>query len=120
MDERTRELLERMREERARLDKEEDRKDDEKRDDVKKDEELKDDDKKVDEKKDEGKKDGGKTDDTTTRGKRGFGGPGGRGALDYKAYSPDRKRFVFAQKFNLYLADEGKEAEAVQLTTDGE
>jgi dienelactone hydrolase len=118
MDDRTRELLlERMREERDRMDREEDRKDD-----IKKDDELKDDEKKVDEKVDE-KKDDGKKDTTTTRGKRGFGGPtgpGGRGTLDYKAYSPDRKRFVFAQKFNLYLADETKEAEAVQLTTDGE
>src|SRR4029078_6980860 len=33
--------------------------------------------------------------------------------------SPDRKRFVFAQNHNLFLADEGKEAEATQLTTDG-
>ena len=118
MDDRTRELLlERMREERDRIDREEDRKDD-----IKKDDELRDDEKKVDEKVDE-KKDEGKKDETTTRGKRGFGGPGGpggRGTLDYKVYSPDHKRFVFAQKFNLYLADEGKEAEAVQLTTDGE
>jgi len=123
MDDRTREIFERMREERERLDKEEDRKDD-----LKKDEELKDEEKKldekVDEKKDEGKKEEGKKDGTTTGRKRGFGGPpggaGGRGPTDYKAYSPDRKKFVFAQKFNLYLADEGKESEAVQLTTDGE
>jgi dipeptidyl-peptidase 4 len=38
----------------------------------------------------------------------------------YKSYSPDRKRYAFVSKFNLYLAEEGKEAEAVQLSTDGE
>lgn len=38
----------------------------------------------------------------------------------YKNYSPDRKRFAFVNKNNLFLADEGKESEAVQLTTDGE
>src|SRR5262249_35498645 len=100
MDDRMREFLERQREERDRLQKEDDRKDEERKDDVKKDEEE-------------------KKDDTTTEGKKGFG-PGGRGGSDYKAYSPDRKRYVFAQKHNLYLAEEGKEAEAVQLTTDGE
>jgi dipeptidyl-peptidase 4 len=98
MDDRTREFLERMREERDRIDREQDRKDDEIKDDVKKDEE---------------KKDDGKAEEK----KGGFRRPGG---FDYKAYSPDRKRFVFAQKHNLYLAEEGKEAEAVQLTTDGE
>lgn len=103
MDDRMREFLERQREERERLLKEDDRKDEDR-----KDEERKDDVKKDEEKKDDG---------TVEGKKRGFGG---RGGLDYKAYSPDRKRFVFAQKHNLYLADEGKEAEAVQLTTDGE
>src|SRR5262249_31153920 len=102
MDDRTREFLERMREERNRLDREEDRKDDELRDDVKKD----------DEKKDDEKKDDGKVEEK----KGGFR----RSPTDYKVYSPDRKRYVFAQKHNLYLADEGKEAEATQLTTDGE
>jgi dipeptidyl-peptidase-4 len=112
MDDRTREFLERMREERDRIDREEDRKDEERKDDVKKDEG----------KKDEGKKDG----TTTTRGKRGiggggrFGGPGGGSGGDYRTFSPDKKRFVFAQKHNLFLAEEGKEAEAVQLTTDGQ
>src|SRR5262245_48190639 len=119
MDDRTREFLERMREERERMDREEDRKDEERKDDVKRDEE---------EKKDEVKKDDTKKDDTSTRGKRGFGGgrfgaggPGGPGGLggDYRAFSPDRKRFVFAQKHNLFLAEAGKEADAVQLTTDG-
>ena len=111
MDDRTRECMERMREERDRLEKEDDRKDD-----VKKDEEKKDDEKKDEEKKDDGK-------GRTRHGPQGRVPPrpvGGFGRGDYKAYSPDRKRYVFAQKHNLYLADEGKEAEAVQLTTDGE
>src|SRR5829696_3063407 len=121
MDDRTREFLERMREERERVDREEDRKDEERKDDVKKDE----DEKKDEEKKEDGKKEDGKKDDTTTRGKRGIGGgrirgggPGGFGG-DYRAFSPDRKRYVFAQKHNLFLAEAGKEAEAIQLTTDG-
>ena len=37
----------------------------------------------------------------------------------YKAQSPDKKKYVYAMKHNLYLAEEGKEAEAVQLTKDG-
>ena len=65
------------------------------------------------------KKDEEKKDDDQGRGKA-KRGLGGRRRLDYKAYSPDRKRYVFAQKHNLYLAEEGKEAEAVQLTNDGE
>jgi dipeptidyl-peptidase 4 len=96
-DERTREILERQREERERLEKEDDRKDDVKKEDVKKDE-------KKDETKTEAKK------DTPRR----------MGFLDYKAYSPDRKRYVYVQNHNLYLAEDGKEAEATQLTTDGE
>lgn len=96
MDERTREFLERQREERERLQKD----DEDRKDELKKDDEE-------------------KKDDTTIEGKKGLG-PGGRGGFDYKAYSPDRKRYVFAQKYNLYLAEEGKETEAVQLTTDGE
>jgi dipeptidyl aminopeptidase/acylaminoacyl peptidase len=115
MDDRTREMLERMREERERIDKEEDRKDDDRKDD----EDRKDDDRKDDVKKEEEKKD-----DTTTRGKRGFGGGrfgGGRGGPggDYRAFSPNRKLYLYAQKHNLYLAEEGKESAAVQLTTDG-
>jgi dipeptidyl-peptidase-4 len=43
-------------------------------------------------------------------------GPGG---LTYKAQSPDKKKYVYAMKHNLYLAEEGKETEAVQLTKDG-
>lgn len=96
MDDRTRELLERQREERERLQKDdEDRKDELKRDDEE------------------------KKDDTTIERKKGFG-LGGRGPLDYKVYSDDKKRYVFAQRHNLYLGEEGKESEAVQLTTDGE
>lgn len=93
VDERTRLLMEKEREERERLEKEDDRKD-EKKEDVKK-----------EEKKDE------KADPKKEPARPGF---------DYKAFSPDRKRYVFAQKHNLYLAEEGKEPEASQLTTDGE
>ena len=100
MDERTRQFLERQRQERERFQKENERKDDEKKDDVVKKDNVE-------------KKDG-----TTVRGrKRGFGR---RGGSDYRVFSPDRKRFVFAQKHNLYLAEAGKEAEAIQLTKDGE
>ncbi|HEX3147842.1 MAG TPA: DPP IV N-terminal domain-containing protein [Gemmataceae bacterium] len=108
MDERTREQLERMREERERIEKEGERKETTKKEDVKKDEEVK---------KDDIKKEETKKEETKVEGK---GGGRRFGTLDYKAYSPDRKRYVFAQKHNLYLADEGKEAEATQLTTDGE
>jgi dipeptidyl-peptidase-4 len=47
--------------------------------------------------------------------------PAGRrpAAPNYKAYSPDKKKYVYAYKHNLYLAEEGKEDQAVQLTTDG-
>jgi hypothetical protein len=38
---------------------------------------------------------------------------------NYKAYSPDKKKYVYAYKHNLYLAAEGKENEATQLTKDG-
>ena len=38
---------------------------------------------------------------------------------NYKAYAPDKKKYVYAQKHNLYLAEEGKEDKAVQLTKDG-
>jgi dipeptidyl aminopeptidase/acylaminoacyl peptidase len=39
--------------------------------------------------------------------------------LSYKAVSPDKKKYVYAFKHNLYLADEGAEDKAVQLTKDG-
>jgi dipeptidyl-peptidase 4 len=51
-------------------------------------------------------------------GRRGQGG-GGQPGDGYRAFSPDRKQFVFAQKHNLYLAQADKEKEAVQLTKDG-
>jgi dipeptidyl aminopeptidase/acylaminoacyl peptidase len=51
------------------------------------------------------------------RGRGGFG-RGGRGG-DYRAFSPDKKAYVFAKQHNLYLVENGKEAEAVQLTKDG-
>ena len=45
---------------------------------------------------------------------------GGRpGTPNYKAYAPDKKKYVYAYKYNLYLAEEGKEDKAVQLTKDG-
>src|SRR5262249_45866064 len=37
------------------------------------------------------------------RGGRGFGFGGGRGAQDYRAFSPDRKAYVFVRNNNLYL-----------------
>jgi dipeptidyl aminopeptidase/acylaminoacyl peptidase len=46
-------------------------------------------------------------------------GPGRGGPDSYKAQSPDKKRYVYAFKHNLYMAEEGKENEAVQLTKDG-
>jgi dipeptidyl-peptidase-4 len=39
----------------------------------------------------------------------------------YKNYSPDKKKYVYAFKHNLYLCDDGTpEEKATQLTTDGE
>lgn len=63
---------------------------------------------------------------TQQKGRRGTGG-GGRGAggatsgnvRDHRNYSPDRKMYVFAKTHNLYLVENDKENEAVQLTTDG-
>ena len=121
MDDRTREFLERMREEKDRFKEDEDRKEEEKKDDVKKDED-KDETKKDETKKDETKKDETKRDLGTGRKKGlggGLGGPGGRN-VPYQNYAPDRKNFAFVQGYNLFLAAEGKEAEAVKLTTDGE
>ncbi len=42
------------------------------------------------------------------------------GEDSYRVFSPDKKKYVYAYKFNLYLADDGKETEAKQLSTDGE
>src|SRR5262249_41350131 len=50
-------------------------------------------------------------------------GDGRRGVLprstDYRSFAPDRKLYVFARKHNLFLVENGKENEAVQLTQDG-
>ncbi|MFO0851096.1 MAG: prolyl oligopeptidase family serine peptidase [Gemmataceae bacterium] len=41
-------------------------------------------------------------------------------AAGYKNYSPDKKRYVFAQKHNLFLGEEGQpEDKATQISTDG-
>ncbi len=52
-------------------------------------------------------------------GRRGQGATAGQPGDGYRAFSPDRKFFVFAQKHNLYLAAADKEKEAVQLSKDG-
>lgn len=57
-----------------------------------------------------GQKDGGK-------GGGQKGGKGGAGG-DAKLYSPDKKFYVFAMDNNLYFAEEGKDDEPLQLTTD--
>lgn len=43
-----------------------------------------------------------------------------RPGFDYRTISPDKKFYVYAYKHNLYLAEEGKEKDAIQLSTDGE
>lgn len=45
---------------------------------------------------------------------------GGPPQLGYKNISPDKKKYVFAQKHNLYLGEEGQpDDKAVQITKDG-
>jgi dipeptidyl-peptidase-4 len=45
--------------------------------------------------------------------------PTGPGA-SYKNYSPDKKKYAYIYKYNLYLAEEGQpEEKAIQLSTDG-
>jgi dipeptidyl aminopeptidase/acylaminoacyl peptidase len=45
--------------------------------------------------------------------------PSGPGA-SYKNYSPDKKRYAYIYKYNLYVAEEGQpEEKALQLSTDG-
>ncbi|MEO2091443.1 MAG: DPP IV N-terminal domain-containing protein, partial [Gemmataceae bacterium] len=45
---------------------------------------------------------------------------GGGQQFGYKNISPDKKKYVFAQKHNLYLGEEGQpDDKAVQLTKDG-
>jgi dipeptidyl aminopeptidase/acylaminoacyl peptidase len=47
-------------------------------------------------------------------------GKGSKGfKRDARAFSPDRKQYVFVKDHNLYLAPADKESEAVQLTKDG-
>lgn len=53
------------------------------------------------------------------QGRRGGQPRAGQRGGDYRNFSPDRKAYVFAQKHNLYLVEGEKEADAVQLTTDG-
>jgi dipeptidyl-peptidase 4 len=48
-------------------------------------------------------------------GKGGRKGPGN----ENRSYSPDRKLHAFVKNYNLYVAEEGKEDQAVQLTSDG-
>lgn len=121
-DERT-EYFNRLRERREQQEKDGRKVDEKKVDETKKgdtkSDEKKEDVKKTEEKKTEVKKDDTKKDDTRTEGKKGFGGKGGNNPLDYKAYSPDKKKYLYVYKYNIYLADEGKEADAKQLTTDG-
>ncbi len=113
MDDRTRELLEKQREEKDRVEKDGVGK----KDEVKKDEVKKEEEKKVEGKKDDTTKTDEKKEGT---GKKGLNrGPGGAPG-DYKASSPDNKKYVFVQGNNLYLADADKEAEATKLSDDGE
>ncbi len=61
----------------------------------------------------------GQQDDTQRGGQPPAGGPGG-GAGSYKAYSPDKKQYLYVYKYNLYLCEEGQpEDKATQLTKDG-
>src|SRR5205085_1257186 len=57
-------------------------------------------------------------DDDTAQQKKGFGFKGGKGG-EPRVFSPDKKLHAYAQGHNLYLAEDGKETEAVQLTKDG-
>jgi dipeptidyl aminopeptidase/acylaminoacyl peptidase len=50
--------------------------------------------------------------------KKGFGPKGGFKGGDPQVYSPDRKWYAYALNHNLYLAEEGKADEIVQLTKD--
>jgi dipeptidyl-peptidase-4 len=52
--------------------------------------------------------------------KGGFGGKGfGAKGGDYRNFSPDKKWLAFIKNHNLYVAEAGKEDEALQLTKDG-
>ena len=59
-----------------------------------------------------------KRDDTMGGGEAQPPTPTGPGA--YKNYSPDKKRYAYLYRYNLYLAEEGQpEEKAIQLSTDG-
>jgi dipeptidyl-peptidase-4 len=51
------------------------------------------------------------------------GGKGGKGkggqANDYRNYSPDKKLYAYVMNHNLYVAEDKKEDQAIQLTKDG-
>lgn len=122
-DDERREYFERQRERREQQKKDEekvDQKTDGKKEDTKVDNKVdnKTDAKKV-ESKTELKKEDTKTDNKTEE-KKDNPRKSGFNPNDYKAYSPDKKKYLYAYKYNLYLAEEGKEAEAKQLSTDGE
>lgn len=53
--------------------------------------------------------------------KKGLGGKGGKGGGkggEPRVWSPDKKAYAYALNHNLYLAEDGKEDEAIQLTKD--
>ena len=49
----------------------------------------------------------------------GKGGKGGPGGPADRAPSPDKKMYAYSLNHNLYLAEDGKEDEVIQLTKDG-
>ncbi len=57
--------------------------------------------------------------DDTAQQKKGFGKGGGFKGGDPRVYSPDRKMFSYSMNGNLYLAEAGKEEDALQITKDG-
>jgi len=60
-----------------------------------------------------------KQDDTTNNQVKSSGKSGTQ--TGYKNYSPDKKRYVYAYKHNIYLVEDGKsEEQAIQLTQDGQ
>jgi len=68
------------------------------------------------------KKDDIKKDDTMGMGEMGEAEPKKQDGTptSYKNYAPDKKKYVFTLKYNLYLCDEGQpEEKATQLSTDG-
>jgi dipeptidyl aminopeptidase/acylaminoacyl peptidase len=68
------------------------------------------------------KKDDTKKDDTMGMGETGEAQPKKQDGptTSYKNYAPDKKKYVYSYKFNLYLCDEGQpEEKATQLSKDG-